>query len=82
MNMTEPKVITISEKRPFQYQSSWNKPKTKFLVYSRGDKVIMKKIELPDLKKEWDDIFEMMDKKKLKISDKETQKEVAEARKN
>jgi hypothetical protein len=28
------------------------KPKTKFLVYGKGDTVIMKKLELPDMKKE------------------------------
>ncbi|MDT8781726.1 MAG: AbrB/MazE/SpoVT family DNA-binding domain-containing protein [Candidatus Bathyarchaeota archaeon] len=56
------------------------KPKTKFIVYGRGDTVIMKKLELPDLKKEWADIFKLMDKKELKISDKEIQKEIAEAR--
>ncbi|MBN1358043.1 AbrB/MazE/SpoVT family DNA-binding domain-containing protein [Candidatus Bathyarchaeota archaeon] len=57
------------------------KPKTKFLVYGRGDTVIMKKLELPDLKKEWDDIFKLMDKKELKLSEKQIQKEIAETRK-
>jgi hypothetical protein len=36
----------------------------------------MKKLELPNLKKEWEDIFKMMDKKALKISDEEIQKEI------
>jgi len=31
--------------------------------------------------KEWQDIFELMEKKELKISDKEIQKEIAETRK-
>jgi hypothetical protein len=53
----------------------------KFLVYGRGDTVIMKKLELPDLKKEWENIFKQMDKKELKMSDKEIQKEMQEARK-
>jgi AbrB family looped-hinge helix DNA binding protein len=57
------------------------KPKTKFLIYGRGDTVIMKKLELPDLKKEWDDIFETMDKKELKLSETEIEKEIAESRK-
>jgi AbrB family looped-hinge helix DNA binding protein len=39
------------------------KPKTKFPVYGRGDTVIMKKLELPDLKKEWEDIFKLRTKK-------------------
>jgi len=41
----------------------------------------MKKLELPNLKKEWEDIFKMVDKKALKISDEEIQKEIAATRK-
>jgi len=85
--MTEElEVTTMSEKGQVVIPQSIRKelgikPKTKFLVYGRGDTVIMKKLELPDLKKEWEDIFKLMDKKELKISDKEIEKEIAEARK-
>lgn len=85
--MTEElEVTTMSEKGQVVIPQSIRKelgikPKTKFLVYGRGDTVIMKKLELPDLKKEWEDIFKLMDKKELKISDKEIQKEIEEARK-
>lgn len=84
--MTEElEVTTMSEKGQVVIPQSIRKelgikPKTKFIVYGRGDTVIMKKLELPDLKKEWVDIFKLMDKKELKISDKEIQKEIAEAR--
>ena len=87
MNMgQEPEVTTISERGQVVIPQSIRKelgikPKTKFLVYGRGDTVIMKKLELPDLKKEWEDIFKLMDKKGLKISAKEIQKEIANARK-
>jgi AbrB family looped-hinge helix DNA binding protein len=87
MNMTEePEVTTISEKGQVVIPKSIRKelgikPKTKFLVYGRGDTVIMKKLELPDLKKEWEGIFKLMDKKELKISQKEVQQEIADARK-
>ena len=79
-------VTTMSEKGQVVIPQSIRKelgikPKTKFLVYGRGDTVIMKKLELPDLKKEWEDIFKLMDNKELKISDKEVQKEIAETRK-
>jgi AbrB family looped-hinge helix DNA binding protein len=82
----EPEVTTISEKGQVVIPQSIRKelgikPKTKFLVYGRGDTVIMKKLELPDLKKEWEEIFKQMDKKELKLSDKEIQKEIEEARK-
>ncbi len=84
--MTEtPEVTTISEKGQVVIPQSIRKelgikPKTKFLVYGRGDTVIMKKLELPDLRKEWDAIFKLMDKKELKMSTEEIQKEIAETR--
>ena len=74
MNMgQDPEVTTISEKGQVVIPQSIRKelgikPKTKFLVYGRGDIVIMKKLELPDLKKEWEDIFKLMDRKELKFS--------------
>jgi AbrB family looped-hinge helix DNA binding protein len=82
----EPEVTTISAKGQVVIPQSIRKelgikPKNKFLVYGRGDTIIMKKLQLPSLKKEWEDIFEMMNKKGLKISDEEVQKEVAAARK-
>lgn len=45
-------------------KGAWDKTKTKFLVYGIGDTVIMKKLELPDLKKEWENNFKLMDKKR------------------
>lgn len=82
----EPEITTISEKGQVVIPQSIReelgiKPKTKFLVYGRGDTVIMKKLELPDLRKEWEEIFKQMDKKELKISDKEIQREIEETRK-
>jgi AbrB family looped-hinge helix DNA binding protein len=85
--MTEElEVTTMSEKGQVVIPQSIRKelgikPKTKFLVYGRGDTVIMKKLELPDLKKEWEDIFKLIEKKALKLSEKEIQEEIAEARK-
>ncbi len=87
MIMTEElEVTTMSEKGQVVIPQSIRKelgikPKTKFLVYGRGDTVIMKKLALPDLKKEWEDLFNLMDKKELKLSDKELQQEIAETRK-
>ena len=82
----EPQVTTISEKGQIVIPQSIRKelgikPKTKFLVFGKGDTVIMKKLELPDMKKEWNEIFKLMDKKNLKLSESEIQKEVAETRK-
>jgi AbrB family looped-hinge helix DNA binding protein len=82
----EPQVTTISEKGQVVIPQSIRKqlgikPKNKFLVYGKGDTIIMKKLEIPNLKKEWDNIFEMMDKKELNISEKEIEEEVSQARK-
>jgi AbrB family looped-hinge helix DNA binding protein len=83
----EPQVTTISEKGQVVIPQSIRKQlkikaKNKFLVYGKGDIIILKKLELPDLKQEWDDIFRMMDKKELNISEKEIQQEVTDVRKN
>ena len=82
----EPEVTTMSEKGQVVIPQSIRKelgikPKTKFLVFGRGDTVIMKRLELPDVKKEWDDIFKMMDTKGLKLSEGDIQKEIAAVRK-
>jgi len=82
----ELQVTTISEKGQIVIPQLIRKmlgikPKTKFLVYGKGDTVIMKKLELPDMKKEWNEIFKAMDKKNLKFSESQIQKEVAETRK-
>jgi len=81
----EPEVTTISEKGQVVIPQSIRKelgikPKTKFLVFGRGDIVIMKRLELPDVKKEWEDIFKRMDEKGLKLSGKEIQKEITASR--
>ncbi len=82
----EPQVTTISEKGQVVIPQSIRKelkikPKNKFLVYGKGDTIILKKLELPDMKKEWEKIFEMMDKKHLNISEEEIQEIVSEVRK-
>ncbi len=82
----EPQVTTISEKGQVVIPQSIRKQmgikaKNKFLIYGKGDTIIMKKLEIPDLKKEWDSIFKMMDEKELKISDEEIEEEISQVRK-
>ena len=55
MTAKEPEVTTISEKGQVVIPQSIRKemgikPKNKFLVYGRGDTIIMKKLELPSFK--------------------------------
>jgi AbrB family looped-hinge helix DNA binding protein len=85
MTQEEPQITTISEKGqvviPQSLRSALRlKPGTKFLVFGRGDTVVMKRLELPDVRREWEEIFKMMDKKGLKLSEKEVQEEVATIR--
>jgi len=51
-------------------------PKTKLLIYKKDNLLILKKLEIPDIEKEWDEIFAMMDKKNLKLSEAEIQQEI------
>ena len=81
-----PEVTTISAKGQVVIPQSLRnemriKPKTKFLVFGRGDTVIMKRLSFPDLKLEWEEIFRMMDEKHLRLSEKDVQTEIAASRK-
>lgn len=79
-------ITTISEKGQVVIPQSLRKKmrikaKTKFVVFGRGDTVIMKRLQLPDMRKEWNEIFEIMDNKKLRLSEKEILAEVQASRK-
>jgi len=52
------------------------KPRTKFAVYAKNDMIIMKALEVPNLEKEWSEIFSIAAKKNLKINEKEVYDEV------
>jgi len=51
-------------------------PKTKLLVYGKDNRIIIEKIDPTDLEKKWDEIFAMIDKKGLKLSEVEIQQEI------
>ena len=81
----EPLVTTVSEKGQVVIPQALRKemgikPKTKFLVFGRGDTVIMKRLELPDVKQEWEEIFRMMDRKGMKLTEREVQAETEASR--
>ncbi len=82
----EPQITTISEKGQIVIPKDLRKhlsikPKTKFLVFGSGDTIIIKRLQLPDVRKEWDEIFRAIDKKGLKITEKDVQKEIQAFRK-
>lgn len=58
-------------------------PKTKLLVYGYGDAVIMKKMEIPDVAKDLERLYERVDKKVAKygpLSDEEINEIVHQVR--
>lgn len=81
----EPEVTTVDKKGQVIIPQSLRrelgiKPRTKLLVFGRGDTLIMKKLGLPVLTKEWDEIFRAREAKKLKISYDEILDEIAATR--
>ena len=82
----KPEITTVSEKGQVVIPQSLRKemrirPRTKFLVFGRGDTVIMKRLELPDIEHEWHEIFRMMNGKGLQLSEREVQAEIEAVRK-
>lgn len=51
-------------------------PKTKLLVYGKKDTIVLKKIRVPKIYKEWGEVFDIMEKKKLKLTARDVQKEI------
>jgi AbrB family looped-hinge helix DNA binding protein len=81
----ETEITTMSEKGqiviPKRIRKNLNiKPRTKFAVYTKDDMIIMKAFELPNLEKEWSEIFSNADNKNLKISEKEVYDEIQSLR--
>ena len=81
----EVEIATISEKWqvviPKKIRESTNmKPRTKVAFFQRQGLVIMKTFEVPDMEKEWSKIFENMDKKNLRLSEKQVNGEIRKHR--
>lgn len=55
-------------------------PKTKFAIYGQGDLIILKRLELPDLRAEWEAAFANAAKKSRGPSTRDIAKEVRSAR--
>ena len=57
------------------------KPTDKFIVYNTRDSVVIKKAGKEKLVKEAEEIFSLIDSKKLKLTPEDIEAEIAEARK-
>lgn len=74
-------ITTISEKGQVVIPQDLRKhlgikPKTRFIVFAMGDNIIMRKLDLPDIKKEWNGIFQSMGEKGLKLNESDIAKEI------
>ena len=56
-------------------------PNTKLLVYGKKGTIVLKKMKIPKIYKEWAEVFDIMEKKKLKLTERDVQKEIEAYRK-
>lgn len=83
----EPDITTMGERGQVVIPQSLRqhlgmKPKTKFIVFGQGDVIVLKRLELPDVKREWAEIFGEADARQATPTEDEVAKEVAEVRKS
>ncbi|MGQ0638145.1 MAG: AbrB/MazE/SpoVT family DNA-binding domain-containing protein [Nitrososphaerota archaeon] len=57
------------------------RPKTRFVVFAIDGNIVMRKLDIPDVKKEWDNIFKRMDRKSLKLDETDVVAEIKAHRK-
>jgi len=87
--MSEPEITTISEKGQVIIPQKLRDmlgltPETKLLVYGYGDTIIMKRLELPDVERELETLWDEIDKKsadKRKLTEDEILEEIQNYRK-
>ena len=83
--VTEPDITTLGEKGqvviPQRLREHLGmKPKMKFLVFGQGDVIVLKRLELPDVRREWASIFGAADAKGRAPTEAEVADEVSAAR--
>jgi AbrB family looped-hinge helix DNA binding protein len=84
MEQEEPEISIVGTKGQIVIPQRLRKelkitPKTKLIVYRKGDKIVVTKLEVPPLKEELKDLFNEIDKQnkgKKKISEQEILKEI------
>ncbi len=82
----EPEITTMSEKGQVVIPQDLRKhlgikPRTRFIVFAIDGNIVMRKLDLPDVKKEWSNIFRRMDKKGLKLGEADVVSEIKSHRK-
>jgi AbrB family looped-hinge helix DNA binding protein len=84
--LEDPEITTMSEKGQVVIPQELRKhlrikPKTKFVVFAIGNNIVMRKLDLPNIKKEWSDIFQNMGKKGLQLEENDILSEIKSYRK-
>ena len=79
--LEEPEITTMSEKGQVVIPQELRKhlgikPKTRFVVFAVDNNIVMRKLDMPDIKKEWNSIFQSMKKKGLKLEENDITTEI------
>ncbi len=81
----EPEITTMGEKGQVVIPKALRdqlgvQPRTRFVVFGSGDLIVLKKLALPDVRKEWEEIFAAADRKGAALSEETVAKEVQATR--
>jgi AbrB family looped-hinge helix DNA binding protein len=84
--LEEPEITIMSEKGqvviPQELRKNLGiKPRTRFIVFAIDNNIVMRKLDIPDIRKEWNRLFQKMDKKNLKLDDNDIVSEIKTYRK-
>jgi AbrB family looped-hinge helix DNA binding protein len=77
----EPEIATMGKRgqvvipKRFREQLGLSE-RSRFVVYGQGDVIVLKRLDLPDLEEEWDEVFRVIDEKDLEISEEEIREEI------
>ncbi len=88
--MAEPEITTVSPKGQVVIPQAIRKrlnlaPRSKLLVYGEGDTLIMKKIPIPDVRGEWEEIKRLMEAREARtgpVTEEDVRKELDAHRKS
>jgi len=77
----EPDLVTVSSKGQIVIPQALRRvfgitPKTKLLAYGGKNAIVLRKIKIPNICREWGEIFDIAKKKKLKLTARDVQREI------
>lgn len=77
----EPELVTVSSKGQIVIPQTLRRvfgitPKTILLAYGGKNAIVLRKIKIPSIYKQWGEIFDIVEKKKLKLTARDVQREI------